>query len=783
MNATCHGHRYLFTAAPLMFVLICASHAATFTVTTNAASGAGSLLEAIQLANGNQGDFTGSHISFNIPGPGPHVITPAPPGLPRINGSIFFTTIGGGGNIILNGSAAGANASGLDVGTFVTAAGLIITGFSGPGILVDTNQTGSYISGCVIASNGGAGIDMKGNVNQIVGNTIASNGGGGIVVRGAFIRNSISQNEIFDNVGLGIDLLTTGGLTGTDINDPCDGDNGGNHLQNHPILTSATSDGTNTTITGTINSISNRVYIVEFFANSACDPSGSGEGEMYIGTSNIATSASSCTAPFTVVLPTPTANGMFITATATEGTDHDTSEFSPCVTLVSTVGQPPVASNDVFSTNQDTQLNVPAPGVLANDTDPDGDPLTAVQVGLAMHGTGTINADGSLTYTPAAGFAGLDLLTYHANDGNNDSADAAVVISVGADTPAGSPSIVQLDASPVGTIDITFAGATVPGSTSIVPIDPSQAGTLPGNFTLYNNIVFDITTTATVTPPIDVCFNLPSVTDPNVWAMLQVMHNEGGTLTNRTTFSDFVLKQICGRVPSLSPFAIALFEPPQVGCALSPAADTNQVGTAHSVVSTVTTNDTPAPGVTVHFEVVSGPNAGATGSSATAGGGQATFMYTSNGTPGTDTIMATGIVSGVSFSCSATKAWVVGPCADLSGTWGKVKSKCKVKNDVETCNLSGSLAVPNAGDAGAGESVVRYFLSDDNVLDGGDTQIGEGLVKALTVGKSGKGKLKATLIDNSPVGRFLLAVIDAGGAVAECDENNNVAAFGPIAPP
>jgi len=226
--------------------------------------------------------------------------------------------------------------------------------------------------------------------------------------------------------------------------------------------------------------------------------------------------------------------------------------------------------------------------------------------------------------------------------------------------------------------------------------------------------------------------------------------------------------------------AAKVWVPLSAVCSLAPVADTNQVGTAHSVVSTVLTNNNPATGVTVHFEVVSGPNAGATASTLTDGGGQATFMYNSNGTPGTDALMATGIVSGVSFSCSATKVWVQGPCADLSGTWGKVKSKCKVKDDVETCKLSGSLAVPNTGDAGAGETVVRYFLSDDNVLDGGDTQIGEGLVKALTVGKSGKGKLKATLIDNSPVGRFLLAVIDAGGAVSECNENNNVTAFGPL---
>jgi hypothetical protein len=56
----------------------------------------------------------------------------------------------------------------------------------------------------------------------------------------------------------------------------------------------------------------------------------------------------------------------------------------------------------------------------------------------------------------------------------------------------------------------------------------------------------------------------------------------------------------------------------------------------------------------------------------------------------------------------------------------------------------------------------------------------EAPVKAIALGKSGKGKLKATLTNNSPAGRFLIAVVDAGGALSECNENNNIAVFGPI---
>ena len=58
-----------------------------------------------------------------------------------------------------------------------------------------------------------------------------------------------------------------------------------------------------------------------------------------------------------------------------------------------------------------------AAGVLANDTDADRDPLTAVVATRPAHGTLTLNANGSFTYTPAAGYVGTDSFTYMANDG------------------------------------------------------------------------------------------------------------------------------------------------------------------------------------------------------------------------------------------------------------------------------------------------------------------------------------------------------------------------------
>ena len=82
-------------------------------------------------------------------------------------------------------------------------------------------------------------------------------------------------------------------------------------------------------------------------------------------------------------------------------------------------------------------MSVAAPGVLGNDTDPDGDALTAVLVSGPAHGTLTLNADGSFSYTPDPDYNGPDTFSYHASDGKLDSDPVTVTIDVGpVDDPA-----------------------------------------------------------------------------------------------------------------------------------------------------------------------------------------------------------------------------------------------------------------------------------------------------------------------------------------------------------
>lgn len=90
----------------------------------------------------------------------------------------------------------------------------------------------------------------------------------------------------------------------------------------------------------------------------------------------------------------------------------------------------PVATPDTYETNQNTTLDVVAPGILLNDVDPDGDAITARPLTLPTHGTLRSLADGSLSYTPNVNYVGMDSFTYVANDGMIDSQPATVTIQV-----------------------------------------------------------------------------------------------------------------------------------------------------------------------------------------------------------------------------------------------------------------------------------------------------------------------------------------------------------------
>ncbi len=158
----------------------------------------------------------------------------------------------------------------------------------------------------------------------------------GIRVGGAASGVTIRANSIHDNGALGIDLLGAGG-TGVTANDPLDADAGGNGLQNYPVLGSATAVRTlglgqaQARISGRLNSAPHAVYVLDFYANAASDPSGHGEGAVFLGSAQVLTDAAG-DARFSLLLTVPAGAGTAISSTATDAAGS-TSEFSACVEL------------------------------------------------------------------------------------------------------------------------------------------------------------------------------------------------------------------------------------------------------------------------------------------------------------------------------------------------------------------------------------------------------------------------------------------------------------------
>ncbi len=106
---------------------------------------------------------------------------------------------------------------------------------------------------------------------------------------------------------------------------------------------------------------------------------------------------------------------------------------------VPALAQAPLAANDVVATALDTPIAI---DVLANDSDPEGDPLALTAVGTPAHGTATF-AGAIVTYAPAAAFEGIDYFLYTISDGNGNTARAAVSVYVG-DVPLPPPPVLTV---------------------------------------------------------------------------------------------------------------------------------------------------------------------------------------------------------------------------------------------------------------------------------------------------------------------------------------------------
>jgi subtilase family serine protease len=213
--------------------------------------------------------------------------------------------------IFIQTSSSGNLVEGNLIGTDIT--GTASLGHGADGIIIHNGSANNTIAGNVIAFNG------TGFTGDRAGITLTSSSGGG---------NAILDNAIFSNAGLGIDFSDPDDTLGVTPNDPGDGDDGANHRQNFPVLTSAVR-GAGIAITGTLDSVANQTFHVEFFTSSACDASGFGEGETFLGSTSVLTDGTG-NASISVTLPADVPVGPWITATATDPANN-TSEFSACM--------------------------------------------------------------------------------------------------------------------------------------------------------------------------------------------------------------------------------------------------------------------------------------------------------------------------------------------------------------------------------------------------------------------------------------------------------------------
>jgi hypothetical protein len=186
---------------------------------------------------------------------------------------------------------------------------------------------GNGLEGIILISGASHNVIGKALDGSGDGNVIANSGAPGILVFDTDCTgNSLRANRIYDNAGLAIDLRGgTEDFRGVTANDPSDADAGPNGLQNYPVFTAARYGEGITTVSGTLNSAPGRIYILDFFRVS---PTLSPHWDtlLYLGAFRVRTDASG-NAGFATGFESLFL-GDFVTATATDLTTGDTSEFS-----------------------------------------------------------------------------------------------------------------------------------------------------------------------------------------------------------------------------------------------------------------------------------------------------------------------------------------------------------------------------------------------------------------------------------------------------------------------
>ena len=263
--------------------------------------------------------------------------------IPFANGTEGLTLFGASQNNLIGGSIPDAGnviAASKDRGIFIADPGTSGNLVQGNNIGVGANGTtplGNALQGIII-DNGAQGNVIGLSVSGTgAGNLIADNVFEGIILYdAATVGNTIRGNSFVNNGSLGLNLV--GGIEdgfGVTANHAGGPVAGPNNLQNYPGIAAFSYPGANL-VTGTLNSAPGHSYLIDLYWNAAADSSGHGEGQLYLGHASLNTDASG-NGSFTFLTTSNLVGGNF-SATATDATTGDTSEFS--TDAVSTSGPP-----------------------------------------------------------------------------------------------------------------------------------------------------------------------------------------------------------------------------------------------------------------------------------------------------------------------------------------------------------------------------------------------------------------------------------------------------------
>lgn len=288
----------------------------------------GSAHQGVVVSNNNGVIGSGNTIQGNIIGSNVAMTAALPNGI----GVFLFN---GSSNNVVGGDDDDDGAS-----DGIVRAGNKIFGSTGDGINLGSIPgflpTGNIVQGNLIGSstllrNVGNGVNINGGLNNTIGgstagagNTISFNGNNGVVINCPTLNgvvtcgvgNAIRQNSIFSNSNIGIRLNNVGTSFG-------------NNNQASPVVSFVSTTAGGTTAQGSLTSVANAQFTLEFFSNDSCDSTGAGEGQTFIGSGQVTTDGSG-NASFNISTLSPVAGGKVITATATHSV-NGTGRFSTCV--------------------------------------------------------------------------------------------------------------------------------------------------------------------------------------------------------------------------------------------------------------------------------------------------------------------------------------------------------------------------------------------------------------------------------------------------------------------